>query len=104
MTCSCKDNLDYLYFLPDANDAGWRCSNCSELLPGTPPGYRPDIDKDLILTKVEGLVQDLRSLDLIYVSNSTDGGFLSAKVADRCVAEGNYSMYYILYYVFDELK
>lgn len=40
------------YYYPSINEEGWKCvDQCGQLMPGDPPGFRPDLDRDQIYRK-----------------------------------------------------
>lgn len=99
---SCEHKTFYYY--PATNEDGWKCADrCGEKMPGDPPGYRPDLDRDEIWLKVGGLLNDLHGADLVYVSNGTGGDGLTSTVADRCKREGRFDQYSILLFLLEEM-
>jgi len=91
------------YYYPAPNEAGWKCVDCGQKMPGDPAGYRPDLDRKEIRLKAGGLLNDLHNANLIYISNGSHGDHIEAKVADRCRREGRFDQYSILLLILEEL-
>jgi hypothetical protein len=94
---------DYYYYPDDCNEAGWKCVGCGQLMPGDPPGFRPDLDRSEIRIKTGGLLHDLCDAKLVYVSNSSQGDYVESVVAERCTREGIYDQYSILLFLLEQL-
>lgn len=99
----CKHQTFYYY--PATNEDGWKCSDCGEKMPGDPPGFRPDLDRepDFLYVKVDGLLRDLVLADLVYVSNSGEGDYIVRAVGTRCIGEGRFDQYSILLFILEEM-
>ena len=88
-TCRHEDD-DNLFYYPTVNEAGWRCF-CQ-----TEQGFRPDLDRRLIRTKVSGLLMDLHEHKLVRVSNGSMGECIIENVASECEKRGHYDQQTIL--------
>ena len=83
------------YCRASINEDGWYCGGCATKL-----GYRPDLDRELIESKVMGFLMDLHTENLVYVSNSDMGDYIAAGVARRCRELGRYDQQTILKEIF----
>lgn len=72
------------WYLQATQETGWRCTCGHEW------GYRPDLDRDLVSVKVDGILHDLHDMDVLYMSNSDHGHHVARDVARRCEREGRY--------------
>lgn len=81
--CECKDPDAFYY--PATNEDGWKCLNCMKAL-----GFRPDLDREFIYEKVEGIMQDMQMSNLAYFSNSTEGHMIASQVASECSRQNLY--------------
>jgi hypothetical protein len=77
--------LPYPYWSLDTNERGWRCSRCGVVL-----GYRPDLDRQHISTKIGDVLMLLHEGNFVYVSNSSHGEVVTASVARKCGIAGHY--------------
>lgn len=89
----------YHYYLA-TNEDGWRCCSCNHK-PGEPPGYSPQLDREMIVTKVYGIQGDMHDADLIRFSNGSEGDGAAEMVADRCRNEGRYDQYSIILFTME---
>jgi hypothetical protein len=94
-----KHEHEYYYY-PDTNEEGWKCVGCNDR-PGEPPGFSPYLDRQLINIKAESLLMDLCRNDLIYISNNSEGEYLTASVAEKCRASNLYDQYSILHFILE---
>lgn len=87
---ACSHDSLYWYGSP-ADEQGWICADCG-WSPGeqSDEGYSPQHDRELIRTKVEGILHDLHEAAIIYVSNGCGGDSISDMVAGRCERDGVY--------------
>lgn len=99
---NCKNDEHEYHYYPQTNEDGWRCVYCDDQ-PGEPPGFSPRLDRAQIYEKVGGILLDASSNDLISISNGSQGDYLTAKVADRCVRDRYFDQYSILAFILDEL-
>jgi Zn-dependent M32 family carboxypeptidase len=53
-------------------------------------GFRPDLDREFIYEKVEGIMQDMQMSNLAYFSNSTEGHMIASQVASECSRQNLY--------------
>ena len=91
MRKTCKHNDDgNLFYYPAINEEGWRCFCQTKL------GFRPDLDRRLIRTKVSGLLMDLHEHKLLYVSNGSMGDAITENVASECEKRTCYDQQTIL--------
>lgn len=97
----CKNGCDFHYY-PATNEDGWRCIYCDHH-PGEPPGFSPQLDRELIGLKVGAILHDACNAHLISVSNGSDGDCLSALIADKCVRADRFDQYSILFYLLAEM-
>jgi hypothetical protein len=93
----CKHETDWVFYYPVINEDGWKCVKCNEKL-----GFRPDLDKMLIGTKVRGLLDDLHTHGLIYVSNGSSGDCIEANVSMRCRETGRFDQYSIILFIMED--
>ena len=77
MKCKCQEPEPYYYL--SCNENGWKCLNCKTEL-----GFSPDLDREYIDRKVDGILHDLVHGNFLYISNNSEGSFIVAKVCDRC--------------------
>ncbi len=84
----CKHETVFYY--PSINEDGWKCLDCGDL------GFRPDLDKSHIYSKVMGILMDMCEKKLIYVSNGTQGDIIRENVASICLKKGAYDQYSII--------
>lgn len=84
----------YFYY-PAVNEDGWRDADGNRI------GYSAELDRSHIIIKVMGLLTALDNVDLARVSNGMDGDLLSARVADRCMAESRFDQYSILLFILE---
>lgn len=85
IVCGCtREGRTAFWRVTDCTEDGWRCSDCGERVPGEPPGYNAFLDKELIGTKVASILQDMHDFSLVYVSNSEQGEYIVATVAEEC--------------------
>lgn len=82
-------------FYPAPNEDGWKEIGGEEL------GYRPDLDREHIYTKVMGLQLDLHQQNFIYVSNGTQGEWITDWVTRRCEKLQRFDQYTILKLIFE---
>lgn len=80
-----------------ANEAGWECGWCRTNL-----GFRPDLDGELLELKVMGLIYDLGSANLIYVSNGTEGELICESVVKRAKKRGRYDQHTLLELILED--
>jgi hypothetical protein len=81
------------YWTPDAlNEQGWRLSNSDEPAPGEPDGYRPDLDRAMIYTKVHCIAEAMREQHLYEIPEME---YLSM-AAEACKRRGKYDQYTII--------
>lgn len=78
-----------------SNEEGWRCVDCA-YQPGEPPGFSPQMDREHIHDKVDQLLQYIHDYGLLWVSNSSEGEYLVADVAEQCRNSGLYDQYTII--------
>ena len=81
---------DVFYYL-STNEDGWRCMTCNEEL-----GFRPDLDRELILGKVSGILTDLHTGNFVHISNSTEGEYIHLDVVKECKSTGCYDQHFIV--------
>ena len=91
----CKHTeIKNIFYHNAINEDGWQC-HCGEVL-----GFRPDLDKLLIFSKVMGIMQDLHEGKFIYFSNGTEGEFICEHIVERCKKEKRYDQYFIIKEIF----
>ncbi len=90
------------HWYPAPNENGWKCCLC-DYQPGEPTGFSPQLDRDLIQTKVFGILQDLSMANIVYVSNSSHGDSLVGIVAKRCRTEDTYDQYSIALWLLEAM-
>ena len=93
ITYSCRH--DYFVWDLSVNEEGWRCPGCDHK-PGEPPGYSPQLDREAVHEKVEGILFYLHDADFVHVSNGSEGDEIAGQVANRCRQTGRYDQYSIL--------
>src|SRR5215510_5627297 len=79
------------------DEDGWWCYECGARL-----GFRPDLDRRHLETKVECICQDLHRLEVAYWSNSTDGEVAAMHVVAACRETGRYDQYSIVQFLMAE--
>jgi hypothetical protein len=89
--------------LAACNEDGWRCTRCGSKAGGDPPGYRPDLDRSEIGSKVETVMMILHHSGLIYISNSSEGESLVGDVARHCERSGLFDQYSIIWLIMRRL-
>lgn len=92
---------DFFFFL-HCNEEGWKCG-CG-LQPGEPPGFAPNLDRDKIGSKVDGILRDMHQAGLVYISNGSHGDHVVAQVIERCRKRETYDQYSIARFILDELQ
>ena len=92
----CCKNISNTFYYPAINEEGWKCS-C-----GFKFGFRPDLDKKMLYTKIDGILQDLVSNGFVWVSNGTSGICIVNNVMQRCLKEDRFDQYSILLFLFQE--
>lgn len=101
----CKHE-EFYYYPEPCNEAGWKCADrCGEKMPGDPPGYRPDLEREpeYLYLKIDGILRDADTANLVHVSNGSEGDHLVCAVGKRCVAEGRFDQYSILLFLLEEM-
>lgn len=83
-------NTRNIFYHNSINEDGWICF-CGEIL-----GFRPDLDKKLIWSKVMGIMQDLHENKFIYFSNGSEGEGICEYLVNRCEEEKRYDQYFII--------
>ena len=74
------------------NEEGWHKN-------GVCLGYRPDLCKEHIESKVIGILLELSESEIFYISNGTEGDMLTSLVADRCIKENKYDQHSIVLFI-----
>lgn len=92
---------EFYYYL-NGNEEGWKC-RCG-FVPGEPSGFSPALDRQLIETKVGGILMDMHNANLVYISNGSHGDYIEARVVDRCRKRGLFDQYSIARFILDELQ
>ena len=87
--CS-KPTWEHIY-RPSVNEDAWECGFCGAKL-----GWRPDFDKELIYSKVSGLLMDLADADFVSVSNGTMGEVIAWNAVTVCRETERYDQYTII--------
>jgi hypothetical protein len=91
----CKHTeIKNIFYHNAINEDGWQC-HCGEVL-----GFRPDLDRLLIFSKVMGIMQDLHEHKFIYFSNGTEGESICEYITERCNKEKRYDQYFIIKEIF----
>lgn len=98
---SCKHEI--ARFELCCNEDGWVCEQCGQKMPGEPRGFRPDLDKTDIRSKVESVLITLDLSKLISIGSSSYGDGLGAAVAERCRKNNRFDQYSIILFVMEEI-
>jgi hypothetical protein len=85
------------FYYACVNEDGWKCVGCD-----TTFGFRPDLDRELTVIKVHGLLMDFHESKLIYISNGTMGEIIAENVAARCFAENFYDQEHVLRFILED--
>ncbi len=88
----CKHEFHYY---PAVNEDGWQCCYCKHK-PGEPAGYSPQIDRELLYIKVDGLLRDLVMHGFVHVSNGSAGDSIAHHVAQQMRSAGTFDQYSIV--------
>lgn len=89
-----------LYWYPAINEEGWKCADCGTK-PGEPPGYSPQHDRSHMYVKVDNILQELVTAQLVHVSNSSAGEWITSEVMKVCIVAGTFDQYSILKAILD---
>jgi hypothetical protein len=89
-------NKENIFYCNSSNEDGWRCSCGKEL------GFKPDLDKELIYGKINGLLSDLHENKFIHVSNGTQGEFIVMNVLNECEKQDRYDQLFIIQQILSE--
>lgn len=92
----CEHNDKNIYYFNATNEDGWLCTACKTEL-----GFRPDLDRRLIYTKVMGILMDLHTHKFIYVSNASHGDGIKATVVNMCKEKDAYDQYSIISFILE---
>jgi len=90
------------HWYPAPNEDGWRCCYCEDR-PGEPHGFSPQHDRDDIENKVYGILSDLDTAKIIYVSNSSHGWSIVAIIVRRCREADVYDQYSIASWILETM-
>ena len=85
----CCEHQD-VYWYPCINEAGWKCLSCQK------KGFDPELDREFLDNKVEGIIQDMQESKFVYFSNSSEGEAVVAAVCEDCEKLGQYDQYTII--------
>lgn len=79
----CK-GTSHCWRISPCNEDGWGCPDCGHVLPGEPPGYSPQLDREETVSKVDSILQHLHHWDFIHISNSSEGDSAVHFIAGLC--------------------
>jgi hypothetical protein len=92
----CK-HTELRWDLDGCNEKGWTCvDTCGKKL-----GFRPDLDREQLTTKIECILLHLHEQEYFYVSNSTAGEFITRAISERCVSENTYDQQSIVRFILE---
>ena len=98
-----REECEHMFFYyPSApNENGWKCCRCEEK--GGDDGYSPELDRSHTYLKVGGILNDLHSHKFVYVSNGSEGDFVTSAVTDRCRAKDVYDQASIIHWLIEAI-
>lgn len=94
----CEKCGDEVYWYSATNEDGWRCCRCQHK-PGEPPGFSPQLDRDLIAIKVHSILHDMHESNVVYVSSGSMGDGIACMVEKMCVKDQKYDQYSIALFI-----
>jgi len=87
----CKHDTGEAYWrLAPCNEDGWYCV-CGEKL-----GFRPDLDRSHTDEKVNAILVQLHTANIVYVSNGDMGEHIVGNVCREIIDAGTYDQYSII--------
>ena len=78
---------EFYWSAPAINEVGWFCITCRHK-PGEPPGFDPQLDRELISEKCSAILGELVDTGWFCPMNSDVGLAMSAAAARACVDTG----------------
>lgn len=86
--------------LASCNEDGWRCGDCEAKLGDD--GFAPVLDREQTREKVGVILLWLHEQDFMYVSNTTQGDWMTGRVVLRCHADNTFDQQSIIKFLIEQ--